>query len=156
MSRFDDALTDVSMGQFTATMAYDNLKKTDVYNSSVKTQRKVLPWSLSHCSTSACKLDSLTVEVCEPQSLSSNFVCLALVGDCFLPFFGAHFVKSPQTIFLGYDPWSFGVKDLARSTLYGLVSPDFSLFAFFKDANGQGVFLRFSWTFKRQFTKNES
>ena len=31
--RLDDALTDVCTVQFTTTMAYDNLKYTDVYNS---------------------------------------------------------------------------------------------------------------------------
>ena len=42
MSRFDDALTDVGMGQFTTTMDYDNLKQTDAYNSSAKTLRSVV------------------------------------------------------------------------------------------------------------------
>ena len=42
MSRFDDALTDVGMGEFTTTMEYDNLKLTDAYNSSAKTLRSVI------------------------------------------------------------------------------------------------------------------
>ena len=36
------ALTDVSMVQFTTTMAYDNLKQTDVYNSGAKLRRSVI------------------------------------------------------------------------------------------------------------------
>ena len=49
------ALTDVGMGQFTTTMAYDNLKCTDVQTSTILTQKSVAVLSFEGQNTRALK-----------------------------------------------------------------------------------------------------
>jgi len=47
--KIPSALTDAGMGQITKTMAYDNLKKIDVYNSGGETRRSEIVREATNC-----------------------------------------------------------------------------------------------------------
>ena len=86
---------DVAWFFFYTLLKFDVLKRTFLSTKEAVTlKRKRNQKKPGTCSnTSACRLNSLNVEVSEPRPLSSHFVRLALIVACFPPFFGACFVK---------------------------------------------------------------